>query len=115
MTNDNRQSNQKKYNQDDQYKRSIQPIVDEAMEAHNLAPAIKTAIIENKPLNDELQKVMAEAILRNPEVKEALDKVISENEIIKKSKAVWRQPGFWIPILITSTISIISILVAIFK
>ena len=99
--------------QDDQYKQSIKPFVDEAMEAHNLAPAIKTAITENKPLNDELQRVIVEAVQRNPDVKSALDKVVSENEAIKKSRAQWKQPTFWIPLLITAVLGIISIIVSV--
>lgn len=94
---------------DDEYKSAVQPLVDAAMEAHNLAPAIKEAIVENKPLNDQLQKVIAEAIERNPDVQGVLDKVISNNEAIKKSKASWRQPAF----IITTLIAVAGVIVAI--
>ena len=40
---------------DEEYKESLRPIVNEAMAAQNLAPAIVEAIQQNKPLNDELK------------------------------------------------------------
>lgn len=90
-------------------------VVDDAMAAHNLAPAIKTALTENKPLNDELQKIIKESIERNPEVQKALDKAISDSNAIKKSKMDYRQPGYWIPIGVSILGMVVSALVAIFK
>lgn len=90
-------------------------VVNDAMAAHNLAPAIKTAITENKPLNDALQGVMVETVERNPEMKAALDKSIAESNAIKKSKMDYRQPGYWIPIGISVIGMIVSILIAVFK
>lgn len=99
--------------QDNDYKSALQPIVDEAMLPHNLAPAIATAITENKPLNDELQNVIKESIERNPDVKQALDKAISDSNAIKKSKLDYRQPGFWIPILISAIVGVAGVAVAV--
>lgn len=90
-------------------------VVNDAMAAHNLAPAIKTAITENKPLNDELQAVIKESIERNPEVQKALDEAITNSNAIKKSKMDYKQPGYWIPIGATILGMIVSALVAIFK
>lgn len=99
----------------DDYKGAIQPLVEEALAPHNLAGPIKTAIAENKPLNDELQKVIKESIERNPEVREALEKAISDSNAIKKSKLDYKQPGFWIPIVVSAVLALASIIVAILK
>lgn len=99
----------------DDYKEALQPIVEEALAPHNLARSIQTAITENKPLNDTLQTVMVEAVERNPDMKAALDKSISESSAIKKSKMDYRQPGYWIPIGISVIGMIVSILIAVFK
>ena len=99
----------------DDYKEALQPIVEEALAPHNLSPSIKAAITENKPLNDAIQDVIKESIERNPDIKSALEKAISESNAIKKSKMDYRQPGYWIPIGVSVLGMIVSALLAIFK
>lgn len=108
-------SNTKSKASDDEYREAVQPFVDEAMAPHNLAPAIKIAITENKPLNDALQDVMVETVNRNPDMKKALDKAISENKAIKDSHSELRKPAFWLPILITGLLSLMSIIISLIK
>lgn len=98
---------------DDKYKSAARDVVDEALSAPKLAPAIKTAIIENKPLNDALQDVMVETVRRNPDMREALVTTVADGKAIKNSKVDYRQPGFWIPIAISSVLTIISIITSI--
>lgn len=74
--------------QEDEYTLAVRPVVDEAMQAHNLAPAIKNAIVENLPLNEELQKVIVKTMQRNPDAKEAIDKIVTENRQVKRDKLV---------------------------
>lgn len=97
----------------DQYKEALQPMVDEALAVQNLAPAMQEAIAQNKPLNDALQDVIVEAVKRNPDLRDALDKAISDSNAIKKSKLDYKQPGFWIPIVVTSIIGIAGLVVSI--
>ena len=122
------QQSQNKAKKDDEYRDAIQPVVDEAMEAHNLAPAIKTAINENKPLNDslqnifknaikdnkplndELQNIVIKTICNNKDAQAALDEVVANNKAIKDSKKPTKSPIFWI----TISINIIGILTNIF-
>lgn len=85
------------------------------MAAHNLAPAIRTAIIEDKPLNDVLQDVIVSTVKRNPDMRDALVETIADGKAIRKSRVDYKQPGFWIPIVISSIVSILAIIVAIIK
>ncbi len=100
---------------DDKYKSAVQDAVNVALEARNLAPAIKTALTEDKPLNDTLQEVMVETVKRNPDMRNALVETIADGKAIKKSRLDYRQPGFWIPILLSLLVGIGSIIVAVMK
>lgn len=71
---------------DDRYASAVQPVVDEAMRIDNIAPIIQKAICENKPLNDELHAVVTEAVIKNPDTKEAIDQIISQNRSVKRDK-----------------------------
>ncbi|MBQ3348583.1 hypothetical protein IJG90_03655 [Candidatus Saccharibacteria bacterium] len=71
---------------DEEYKGSVQPIVDRAMEAQNLAPAIVVAIKENKPLNDELKEMFRETLEDDKKFNEKLEESVSK--MIKNSRVV---------------------------
>lgn len=98
---------------DDKYKSAAQDVVNEALSASNLAPAIKTAITENKPLNDALQQVTIDTVKNNPNMRDALVEAIADGKAIKKSRVDYRQPGFWIPIAITALIGLAGLVVSI--
>jgi len=98
---------------DDKYKSAARGVVDEALAAHNLAPAIRTAIIEDKPLNDALQDVIVSTVKRNPDMRDALVETIADGKAIKKSRVDYKQPGFWIPIVISSIVGLAAVVVAI--
>lgn len=115
---------------DEEYKNSAQPIVDRAMEAQNLAPAIVVAIKENKPLNDELkgmfrdtlnsdkefndglEMAVTDMLRNNKNVQEAVDEVVSNNEAIKKSKSPTKTKEFWIPIVISIVSGLAAVVAA---
>ena len=115
----------------DEYKAAIQPVVNEALEAHNLAPAIETALKENKPLNDTLQKIFKDSLLENKSLisilenttietiknnknaQSVIDEVVSNNDAIKKSKSPTRTFAYWIPIISSLIIGLIGIILSI--
>ncbi len=97
----------------DKYKDTLQPMVDEALEVQTLAPAVQEAIIQNKPLNDALQQVAIDTVKKNPEMRNALVETIADGKAIKKSRVDYRQPGFWIPIVVSAIVGIASVIVAI--
>lgn len=80
------QSTRNSSKRDEEYKGSVQPIVDRAMEAQNLAPAIVVAIKENKPLNDELKEMFRETLDGDKKFNEKLEESVSK--MIKNSKIV---------------------------
>lgn len=100
---------------DDKYKSAAQDAVNVALEAHNLAPAITTAITKDKPLNDAIQQVMVNTVKRNPDMREALVEAIADGKAIKKSRVDYKQPGFWIPIVFSLIIGAAGVIVAIVK
>ncbi|MBQ2660993.1 hypothetical protein IJF93_02900 [Candidatus Saccharibacteria bacterium] len=115
---------------DEEYKSSAQQIVDRAMEAQTLAPAIVEAMKENKPLNDELRKMFADAldddkkfneklqesvesmIRNNKNVQEAIGEVVSNSDAIKRSKSPLKTKEFWIPVVV-SVISAVAAVAAV--
>lgn len=99
----------------DKYKESLQPMVDEALAVQNLAPAMQEAITQNKPLNDKIQEIAIEAVQTNSKMKKAVAEAAKENNIIEKSKVDYKQPGYWIPIVISSIIGLAAVIVAIIE
>ena len=78
----------------DKYKDTLQPMVDEALAVQNLAPAVKDAIAQNKPLNEGIQDVTTEAIERNPKTRDALDTWYANSKAIRNSKSELRKPSY---------------------
>lgn len=99
----------------DKYKDALQPMVDEALAVQTLAPAIQESITQSRPLHDTLQELFIESIKSNARARKAVAEAAKENNIIEKSKADYKQPGFWIPILISTLVGISGIIVAIFS
>ena len=97
----------------DKYKDTLQPMVDEALAVQNLAPAVKDAIAQNKPLNEGIQDVTTEAIERNPKTRDALDTWYANSKAIRNSKSALRKPSYWIPIVLTGLIGIVGIILSI--
>ena len=105
---------------DEEYKESLRPIVNEAMAAQNLAPAIVEAIQQNKPLNDELKEMFRNTLGNDKEFNEmletavidmignsapvqaAINKSVSNGIAIKKSESPTKTKAFWIPIIVSA-------------
>lgn len=97
----------------DKYKDALQPMVEEALSVQILAPAMVEAITQNKPLNDALQQVAIDTVKNSPKMRDALVETTADGKAIKKSRIDYKQPGFWIPILITTVIGIAGLIVSI--
>ncbi|MCM1218210.1 MAG: hypothetical protein NC548_27305 [Lachnospiraceae bacterium] len=97
----------------DKYKDALQPMVDEALAVQTLAPAMREAIEQNKPLNETIQGVATEAIERNPGTQKALEEWYNNSKAIRTSKSELRKPSYWIPIVLTSLIGIASVVMSI--
>ncbi len=104
---------QTNHKEDDSYLSAAKSVTDEAMRIDNLAPNILNAIENDVKLRNGVKDIVIETISEKDEAKTAINTVVSNNEAVKKSNALWKQPNFWIPIVITTILSIASIVTTI--
>ena len=99
--------------EDDSYASAAKAVTDEAMRIDNLAPNILNAIENDVKLRNGIKDIVVETISEKDGAKTAINTVVSNNDAVKKSNAAWKQPSFWIPIVIASLLSIASMVITI--
>lgn len=72
---------------DDEYKKAIKPVVDDAMRTDTLGAKFCVVLNEHKPTDEAIKKIIAESIAGDQNVKQAIEGAVGE--IDKKRKAKW--------------------------
>lgn len=98
----------KKTVDDDEYKKATKPLIDDAMRTDALGPNFRKVLRDYKPANDEVQRVLAEGIKSNPEVKNALSAFIKEHDA--KRKGLWVGRIVWL-ILGAGAVGVVTLVV----
>ncbi len=94
-------------NNDEQYKQATKAVIDDAMRTHNLAPHLQNVLRDHKPVNDLLQKIVAESIGNNGAVKKALSAFLDDYDSKRKGKWVDRTVSFITGAIIVGVITYI--------
>lgn len=80
-------------NKDDQYKQATREIVDDNLRDDVLGPKICSVLANHTPESDKVRQLIAEAILKEPTCKEAIESVVNDMDVKIKSRWVDRVAG----------------------
>lgn len=89
---------------DDEYKKAIKPVVDDAMRTDALGAKFCVVLNEHKPTDEAIKKIVADAIRTDGNVKKAVEE--SVKEIDNKRKIRWIDRGISVAVGAIVTLAI---------